>query len=129
MRKLLLISSNTIHTYKYLQLVETYFDEVLLITNQKSTVYDYPTVELSFNLKIKNIFALNALAQARGTKVINIHSFNAVECNSFEWPIGLEEFCIWCKHKGFAHTDGGHYFKDAHAQFAKYVYENYSGIV
>jgi len=77
--------------------------------------------------KIKNIFALNALAQARGIKVINIHSFNAVECESFEWPIGLEDFCNWCKDRDFAHTNGGHYFKDAHAQFARYVLDLCSG--
>ena len=81
MRKLLLISSNTIHTYKYLQLVEDYFDEVLLITNEKSTIYDYPTVELSFNLKIKNVFST-----VRGIKnqitsfqpsIIHIHQANS----------------------------------------------------
>ena len=81
MRKLLLISSNTIHTYKYLQLVETYFDEVLLITNQKSTVYDYPTVELSFNLKIKNIFSTvkaikKHIYQFQPT-IIHIHQANS----------------------------------------------------
>jgi len=81
MRKLLLISSNTIHTYKYLQLVEDYFDEVLLITNEKSTIYDYPTVELSFKLKIKNLFST-----VRGIKkqitsfqpnIIHVHQANS----------------------------------------------------
>ena len=81
MRKLLLISSNTIHTYKYLQLVEDYFDEVLLITNEKSTIYDYPTVVLSFNLKIKNLFST-----VRGIKkqitsfqpnIIHVHQANS----------------------------------------------------
>jgi len=57
MRKLLLVGSNTIHTYKYLQLVEDYFDEILLITNEKSTAYDYPAIELSFKLKIRNFFS------------------------------------------------------------------------
>jgi glycosyltransferase involved in cell wall biosynthesis len=57
MRKLLLVSSNTIHTYKYLQLVEDYFDDILLITDEKSAVYNYPTIELSFNLKVKNLFS------------------------------------------------------------------------
>lgn len=81
MRKLLLVSSNTIHTYKYLQLVEDYFDEVLVITNEKSTIYDYSTVELSFNLKIKNVFST-----VRGIKnqitsfqpsIIHIHQANS----------------------------------------------------
>jgi len=81
MRKLLLISSNTIHTYKYLQLVETYFDEVLLITNEKSTVYDFPTVELSFNLKIKNIFstvkAIKKHINQFQPTIIHIHQANS----------------------------------------------------
>jgi glycosyltransferase involved in cell wall biosynthesis len=81
MRKLLLVSSNTIHTYKYLQLVEDYFDEVLLITNEKSTVYDYPTVELSFNLKIKNLFSTvrgikKQIASFQPT-IIHIHQANS----------------------------------------------------
>lgn len=81
MRKLLLVSSNTIHTYKYLQLVEDYFDEVLLITNEKSTVYDYPTVELSFNLKIKNLFSTvkqikKEIADFQPT-IIHIHQANS----------------------------------------------------
>ena len=81
MRKLLLVSSNTIHTYKYLQLVEDYFDEVLLITNEKSTVYDCPTVELSFNLKIKNLFSTvrgikKQIASFQPT-IIHIHQANS----------------------------------------------------
>ena len=64
-----------------MQLVETYFDEVLLITNQKSTVYDYPTVELSFNLKIKNIFSTvkaikKHIYQFQPT-IIHIHQANS----------------------------------------------------
>ncbi len=81
MRKLLLVSSNTIHTYKYLQLVEDYFDEVLLITNEKSTVYEYPTVELSFNLKVKNLFSTvkqikKQIADFQPT-IIHIHQANS----------------------------------------------------
>jgi glycosyltransferase involved in cell wall biosynthesis len=81
MRKLLLISSNTIHTYKYLQLVEDFFDEVLLITNEKSSVYDYPTVELSFNLKIKSLFStvkvIKKQIELYKPSVIHIHQTNS----------------------------------------------------
>jgi glycosyltransferase involved in cell wall biosynthesis len=81
MRKLLLISSNTIHTYKYLQLVEDYFDEVLLITNEKSNVYDYPTVELNFNLKIKTIFStvkeIKKQIELFQPSIIHIHQANS----------------------------------------------------
>jgi glycosyltransferase involved in cell wall biosynthesis len=81
MRKLLLISSNTIHTYKYLQLVENYFDEVLLITNEKSAIYDYSTIELSFNLKVKNLFSTvkqikKHIADFQPT-IIHIHQANS----------------------------------------------------
>jgi glycosyltransferase involved in cell wall biosynthesis len=81
MRKLLLISSNTIHTYKYLQLVEDYFDEVLLITNEKSKVYDYPTVELNFNLKIKTLFStvkeIKRQIELFQPSIIHIHQANS----------------------------------------------------
>lgn len=81
MRKLLLISSNTIHTYKYLQLVEDYFDEVLLITNEKSNVYDYPTVELNFNLKIKTLFStvkeIKKQIELFEPSIIHIHQANS----------------------------------------------------
>jgi glycosyltransferase involved in cell wall biosynthesis len=81
MRKLLLISSNTIHTYKYLQLVEDYFDEVLLITNEKSKFYDYPTVELNFNLKIKTLFStvkeIKKQIELFQPSIIHIHQANS----------------------------------------------------
>ncbi|MBP6090176.1 MAG: glycosyltransferase family 4 protein [Crocinitomicaceae bacterium] len=81
MRKLLLISSNTIHTYKYLQLIEDYFDEVLLITNEKSNVYDYPTVELNFNLKIKTLFStvkeIKKQIELFQPSIIHIHQANS----------------------------------------------------
>jgi glycosyltransferase involved in cell wall biosynthesis len=81
MRKLLLISSNTIHTYKYLQLVEDYFDEVLLITNEKSKVYDYPSVELNFNLKIKTLFStvkeIKKQIELFQPSIIHIHQANS----------------------------------------------------
>lgn len=81
MRKLLLVSSNTIHTYKYLQLVEDYFDEILLLTDEKSAVYNYPTIELSFNLKVKNLFSTvkqikKQIADFQPT-VIHIHQANS----------------------------------------------------
>ncbi|TXI84481.1 MAG: glycosyltransferase [Crocinitomicaceae bacterium] len=81
MRKLLLISSNTIHTYKYLQLVEDYFDEILLITDEKSSIYNYPTIELSFKLTVKNLVSTvkqikKQIADFQPT-VIHIHQANS----------------------------------------------------
>jgi glycosyltransferase involved in cell wall biosynthesis len=81
MRKLLLIGSNTIHTYNYLKLVEDYFDEVLLITNEKSNQFDYPTFELSFNFKLKNLFTtvktLRKQVRLFQPSIIHVHQVNS----------------------------------------------------
>jgi len=81
MRKLLLISSNTIHTYKYLKLIEDYFDEIVLVTNEKSTHYNYTTIVLSFNLKIKSLFStvkeINKIIKQFKPSVIHIHQANS----------------------------------------------------
>ena len=75
--------------------------------------------------KIKNILALNALAQSHGIRVINIDSFYPVNNfkwpNNIDWPVSKTTFCTWCKQAGFATTSCGHYFKSAHKAFADYV--------
>jgi hypothetical protein len=81
MRKLLLVSSNTIHTYKYLHLVEDFFDEILLITNEKSLNFNYPTIELSFNLTIIDMFTtvkkIKKEITAFNPTLIHIHQANS----------------------------------------------------
>jgi len=82
--------------------------------------------------KIKNILAVNSLAQNQGIKVINVHSFNHIEltgnfpaiANFGYWPIGNNKFCEWCLEQNFPHTDWGHFFEPAHQAFADYVLEN-----
>lgn len=51
MKKLLVVASNSVHTYNFLQLVEGYFDEVLLLTNSVSENYAGKSVVLNFSLK------------------------------------------------------------------------------
>ena len=81
MRKLLLVSSNTVHTYKYLELIQGYFDEVLVLTNEKSSVYDVPTVELAFHLTIKNLFCTPSKIRKQivqfNPTLIHIHQANS----------------------------------------------------
>jgi len=64
MKKLLIIGSNTIHTYNYINLIEDYFDDILLLTNKKNEKHNKKTIEIDFKLgfnvwnsakKIKNI--------------------------------------------------------------------------
>ena len=83
------------------------------------------TVESRQLNKIKNILALNTLAQSHGIRVINIDSFNPI--NNFKWPDNIfwpvpkTTFCDWCQQAGFTTTSCGHYFKSAHQAFADYV--------
>ncbi len=55
MKKLLLVGSNTIHTYKYLEMVAFYFDEILLITDSKREGFSYNSICLDFSLNSKVI--------------------------------------------------------------------------
>ncbi|HRO75009.1 MAG TPA: glycosyltransferase [Crocinitomicaceae bacterium] len=56
MKKLLIVGSNTIHTYNYIALIQDYFDGILLITNEEREGYSIKTIELDFSLSVKNIF-------------------------------------------------------------------------
>lgn len=72
--------------------------------------------------KIKNIVALNALAQQQGVRVININSFWPVaNFSSYgHWPVD-QDFWSWCSNRQYPHTDLGHFFEPAHQAFADYV--------
>ena len=74
--------------------------------------------------KLKNILAVNALAQAKGIPVVNIHSFNSVEVTNYNWPVSTVEFYNWCCERNFPHTDWGHFFEPAHRAFADFVLEH-----
>ena len=75
--------------------------------------------------KIKNIVALNSLAQVRKTKVINIDSFWPVpNFDSYGcWPVDCD-FWSWCHANNFSKTEWGHFFEDAHQAFAEFVVDN-----
>jgi hypothetical protein len=77
--------------------------------------------------KIKNILALNAIAQAHNITVINIDSFWSV--TEFTWPNNVywpvpDSFWDWANTQGFQRTEWGHFQKDAHTAFADYILEN-----
>jgi hypothetical protein len=77
--------------------------------------------------KIKNIMALNALAQAHGVKVVNIDSFWPVHGytwpGSVHWPVPID-FWDWANAQGYARTPWGHFGREAHSAFADYILEN-----
>lgn len=47
MRKLLVISSNTIHVLNYIRLIQDEFDEIQLITNSENNEFDYGNIKIS----------------------------------------------------------------------------------
>jgi len=77
--------------------------------------------------KIKNIMALNALAQAHDISVINIDSFWPVHGykwpSNIHWPVPLN-FWMWADAEGYARTPWGHFARDAHSAFADYILAN-----
>ena len=77
--------------------------------------------------KLKNIVALNTLAQAHDVPVINIDSFWPVHGyawpSNVHWPVSTT-FWNWADAQGYAHTPWGHFGRDAHSAFADYILEN-----
>ena len=78
--------------------------------------------------KVKNILALNMLAQSRHIPVINIDSFwpitNHTWPSSMKWPALDKDFMTFCQQQNFPRTDWGHFFRPAHSAFAEYVLKN-----
>ncbi len=55
MKKLLIISTNTIHVVNYIHLIRDYFDEIHLITNTKEEIFFYGDVKISYtDFSIRN---------------------------------------------------------------------------
>ena len=81
MKKLLIVGSQTIHTYNYIALVKDNFDDVLLITDKKRGEYAYETVELDFSLSLLNMKAtvrkIKKTIQQFNPSVIHIHQANS----------------------------------------------------
>ena len=81
MKKLLLIGSNTIHVYNYIELIRDYFDEILLITDKKRDGHSIKTIELNFHLNpisgIKTIQKIKKIIDAYNPSIIHIHQSNS----------------------------------------------------
>ena len=78
-----------------------------------------------YNNKLKNILALNVYAQSRGTKVINIDSFDGIHekrIRSFAYPSTvyrplngpINEFIGYCTRHSYPAEPRGHFFRPAH---------------
>jgi len=81
MKKLMIIGSNSIHVYNYINLVKDYFDEIILITNKKREGTSVKTIELDFHLKLssrlKTVAKIKKLIQEYAPSIIHIHQVNS----------------------------------------------------
>jgi glycosyltransferase involved in cell wall biosynthesis len=81
MKKLMIIGSNSIHVYNYINLVKDYFDEIILITNKKREGTSVKTIELDFHLKLssrlKTVAKIKNLIQEYAPSIIHIHQVNS----------------------------------------------------
>jgi len=88
----------------------------------------YATDQIGRLNKIKNILALNTIAQHHGVQVINIDSFWSVDDfawpDNFYWPANTN-FWDWCVENRFDRTPHGHFFEPAHKKFAEIVVEKF----
>lgn len=96
-------------------------DEYDAYFKQWLTYHTHP--QTGYYSKLKNIIALNTMAEIRGIKVINIDSFNRIpeSHNQFYWPVKDNDFLKWARHNNYPHTKVLHFFKPAHQAFAELV--------
>jgi len=79
--------------------------------------------------KVKNVLALNSLAQSRSVPVINVDSFWPTRSRDprknmlghIKWAAADTDFWSFCQNLNFPHTDWGHFFQPAHQAFADHV--------
>ncbi len=78
-RKLLVIGSNTIHTYNFIALVKDYFDDILLLTDKKGDKeVSFNVVELDFRLKsLWTIQKIKTIASQFIPTHIHMHQANS----------------------------------------------------
>jgi glycosyltransferase involved in cell wall biosynthesis len=80
MKKLLLVGSNSIHVYNYIKLIENYFDEILLLSNEKNEQYSVKSIKIDFRLGLNipsSISKIKAVLKEYNPSVIHIHQANS----------------------------------------------------
>lgn len=56
MKKLLIIGSNSVHTFNYIELISSYFDDILLVTNKQNPDSTIPQVTADFHYNFNSFF-------------------------------------------------------------------------
>lgn len=79
-KKLLVIGSNSIHVYNFINLVKDYFDEVLLLTNKINSEWSVDAIEIDFSLGLNclsSIKEIRAQYLSFNPSVVHIHQANS----------------------------------------------------
>jgi glycosyltransferase involved in cell wall biosynthesis len=81
MKKLLIVGSNSVHVYNYIELVKNYFDDILLITDKKREGSTIKTIEADFHLKplnrIKTVNKIKKTIREFSPSVLHVHQANS----------------------------------------------------
>lgn len=94
MKKLLIIGSNTIHTYNYIELIRGYFDDILLLTNHRREGYSVKSIEMNFHLRpamFKSIRKIRQITKEYNPSVVHVHQANSY---AFLTLIALRNFQV-----------------------------------
>lgn len=88
MRKLLIISSNTIHVHNYIRLIESDFDEILLLSNALSPTCNHHTIVLDFSLRnplkaFRTALRIKQITKEFSPDVMHVHQVNSFAFLSF----------------------------------------------
>lgn len=77
-KRLLVVGSNTIHTYTFIDLVKSYFDEVCLLTNIKEKQVDFEVYALDFRLSsFQTVTKIRKITERFAPTHIHIHQANS----------------------------------------------------
>lgn len=76
-KKLLVVGSNSIHVYNFIELIKDYFDDVLLLTNKKDETWDIKSMEVDFRLRIKGLKNLKKIINDFEPTNVHIHQVSS----------------------------------------------------
>lgn len=80
MKKLLVVGSDSIHVYNFIELVKDYFDDVLLLTDTKHRAYRVEVIGIDFSLgfsSLGSIKKIHTIAKEFNPTTVHIHQANS----------------------------------------------------
>ncbi|MBM3452299.1 MAG: glycosyltransferase family 4 protein [Bacteroidetes bacterium] len=81
MKKLLIVGSNSVHTFNYIDLIKEYFDDILLVTNKLNPDSTIPQVTANFHYNFTSFFAtpkkIKEVVEQFSPTHIHVHQANS----------------------------------------------------